>query len=156
MGGRFTHGSLRSPWAMIHHPAKPGSGDDTFVHLGRVPQSLLQIGVSHLKERSSAALVTGHLLLVTPQFLPDSSPCLAGLFPSTLLGKSPARVDEESGTHWEQGWTIWTQWTIWTRTQTPVIDSLLLLSSVLKKENSAVLCVLCGLLSGGMVGHRIV
>jgi len=26
----------------------------------------------------------------------ESSPCLAGLFPSKVFGKSPARVDEES------------------------------------------------------------
>ncbi len=38
--------------------------------------------------------------LLLPLFLADSSPSLAGLFPTTLLGKSRRTLGEESAAYW--------------------------------------------------------
>jgi len=41
------------------------------------------------------------LMPIASWFLADSSPCLAGLFPSKVFGKSRPRHGEESGSSWK-------------------------------------------------------
>ena len=50
----------------------------------------------------AATLVTGYMSKVSPLFLQESSPCLAGLFRSKVLRKTGRRLGEDSA-RYEEG-----------------------------------------------------